>query len=102
MSRDVKDRVAARHLFGEPALVIQIAFDHFAGQAGDIPPVALLTNQSPDLMPISQQLPRQMGADKAGDACDECSHRKGVGNGEWGVGNVRSGSSYPDSPLPTP
>src|SRR5215510_11947391 len=102
MSRDVKDRVAARHLFGEPALVIQIALDYFDGQAGDIPPVALLTNQSPDLMPITQQLPRKMCAYEAGGACDECSHRKGVGSGEWGVGNERSGSSYPDSPLPTP
>src|SRR5262245_44549781 len=75
MSRNVKDRVAAHHPLGEPALVIQIAFDHFDGQAGDIPPVALLTNQSPDLMPITQQLPRKMGADEAGGACNECLHK---------------------------
>src|SRR5262245_45984535 len=87
MSRDVKDRVAASHLLGEPALVIQIAFDHFDGQAGDIPPVAPLTNQSLNLMPITQQLPRKMGADEAGGACDECSHIKGVGSGEWGMGS---------------
>src|SRR5262245_2731070 len=109
MSRDVKDRVAARQLSGEPALVIQIAFDHFDGQAGDIPPVALLTNQSPDLMPITQQLPRKMGADEAGGACDECSHRKGVGNGEWGMGNGEWGMGdqevpiqIPHSPIPNP
>ena len=40
MSRDVKDRVAARYLFGELMSVIEIAFDQLDGQAGDISPVA--------------------------------------------------------------
>ena len=85
MSRDVKDRVAARRLLGEPVSVIQIAFDHLDGQAGDIPSVALRTNQGSDLMPVTQQSPRQMGADEAGGACDECSHKKKSGRaGERG------------------
>ena len=57
MSRDVKDRIAARRLLGEPVSVIQIAFDHLDGQAGDIPSVALRTNQGSDLMPVGQRAP---------------------------------------------
>src|SRR5215470_8224820 len=97
MSRNVKDRVAARHLLGEPASVIQIAFDHFDGQAGDISPVALLTNQSLNLMPITQQLPRKMGADEAGGACDECLHKT---ESEGDKGTRGQGELSPLSPCP--
>jgi hypothetical protein len=44
MSRDVKDRVAARYLVGELMSIIEIAFDRFDGQSGDISPIALSAN----------------------------------------------------------
>jgi hypothetical protein len=52
MGCDVKDHIAARNLFGQSLWIIQIAFDRFDGQAGDVSPVAHRANQRPDLMPV--------------------------------------------------
>jgi hypothetical protein len=44
MGRDVKDRVAAQHLFGEFVLIIEIAIRRLDRQSGDISPVAPRAN----------------------------------------------------------
>jgi hypothetical protein len=74
MGCDVKDHIAAGSLLGQPAWIIQLAFDRFDGQSGNISPVASRTSQDSDLMTIIEQRARQIAADKSGSASDECLH----------------------------